>query len=155
MTGQYSTDTVDAESTSACACCGRSVYEGTGWLLRGDDEVACYLYRWAEGHEVAFSLAVAGTKDGYMRPGFVAVSCRQKGGDMSFSVAEAADSPWQDSESFGPVLSRQEALDSNGLYPDLWHLVDTIVALEPRLAQRISALHGAKPIIQAHAYGAA
>jgi hypothetical protein len=78
-----------------------------------------------------------------MRPGFVAVSCRQKGGDMSFSVAEPADSPWQDSESFGPLLSRQEALDSNGLYPDLWHLVDTIVELEPRLAQRISALHGA------------
>ena len=92
MTDQYMTEVVGDEDTSACVCCGRSVYEGIGWLLRGDDEIACYLYRWAEGHEVAFSLAVAGTKDGYMRPGFVSVSCRQKDGDLSYSVTEPTDS---------------------------------------------------------------
>ena len=143
MTDQYTTQAVEAEATSACSCCGRSVHQGTGWLLRGEEEAACYRYRWAEGHDVAFSLAVAGTIEGSMRPGFVAVSCHQKGEDLSYSVTEPADSPWQESESLGPVLSRLEALDANGHYPDLWHLVDTIVQHEPRLAQRISALHGA------------
>ena len=141
MTDMYATEPEGAESTSPCACCGRSVFNGTGWLLRGSDEAAFYLYRWADGHEVAFSLAVAGsTQEGHMRPGFVAVSCRQAGADLSYSVSEPQDSPWADSEDFGPVLSRQDALDPQLHYPDLWHLVDTIVELEPRLAQRITAL---------------
>ena len=143
MADQYTTEVVETETTSDCVCCGCPTHQGTGWLLRGDDELASYRYRWVEGHDIAFSLAVAGTESGFMRPGFVAVSCCQKGEDLSYTVIEPPDSPWEDSESLGPVLSRQEALRPNGLYSDLWHLVDTIVEHEPRLAQRIKALYGA------------
>ena len=141
MTNLYTTEAVDTETASECPCCGRTVHEGTGWLLNGTDELACYIYRWTEGHEVAFDLAVAGTEAGLMRHGFVALSCRQQGGDIHFSVTEPADSPWEDSEELGPVLTRQDALESNGSYTDLWHLVDRIVEHEPRLVQRIKALH--------------
>jgi hypothetical protein len=139
----YSTEALTEESTVTCNCCGRPIYEGAGWLLQGEDEVACYDYRWSEGHEVAFTMVVAGTADGHMRPGQVAVSARQAGGEIIFSVLEPDQSVWTDSEDFGPILSRDEALDPVGLYPDLWSLVDAIVDHESRLVSRIKALHGA------------
>ena len=111
-------------------------------MLAGESEKACYMYRWAEGHEVAFSLAVAGTVGEHMRDGFVAISCRQKDADLSFSVYEPADAPWGDTDDFGPLLSRTQALDPQGFYPDLWELVDRITELEPRLADRIRSLSG-------------
>jgi hypothetical protein len=142
MADQYTIETRDTETTTECSCCGRPVHQATAWLLHGNDDLACYRYRWAEGHDIVFSLAVAATEKGYMRPGFVAVSCHRQGENLSYAVIEPAESPWEDSESLGPGLSRQDALDPNGLYPDLWQLVDTIVEHEPRLAQRITALHG-------------
>jgi hypothetical protein len=84
-------------------------------------------------------VAVAGTVGEHMRNGFVSVSCRRRGRDLSYSVVEPKDSHWADSEEFGPVLPRQSALDPHGLYSDLWQLVDRIVSLESRIANRISS----------------
>jgi hypothetical protein len=142
MTESLVTEPIGAEEADSCPCCGRPIYEGTGWLLEGESEKAFYVYRWAEGHEVAFSLAVAGTVGEHMRNGFVAISCRQEDSNLNFSVYEAADSPWGDTDEFGPLLSRAQALDPEGLYPDLWGLVDRITELEPRLADRISFING-------------
>lgn len=137
MTESLTTEPVGHESTEPCTCCGRSIFEGAGWLLRGDKEIANYSYRWSDGHEVAFSLAVAGTNAEHMRDGFVVVSCRQQDTDLSFSVCEPKDAPWGETQHLGSVLTREQALDPQGLYPDLWSLVDSITELEPRLADRI------------------
>ena len=137
---EYTSEPTGIESKSACECCGRAIYEGRGWLLCEGQPVACYEYRWSEGHEVAFALAVSGVDGEHMREGFVAIGCRQVNGDLSYSVTEAANSPWQESEIFGPLLSRQEALDPSGKYPDLWLLVDAITAREARLSTRILKL---------------
>ena len=139
----YTTEPLNDEVIITCTCCGRPIHEGSGWLLAGDDEVACYEYRWSEGHEVAFAMVLTGATDGYMRPGQVSITAWESGGEMVFSVVEPGQSVWNDSEDFGPVLSRAEALDPTGLYPDLWPLVDAIVDHEPRIAHRIKALHGA------------
>ena len=141
MSAVYTAEALGSENTTSCACCGRSVFEGEGWLLKGDDEVLFYRYRWADGHRTAFSVAIAATDEGgYMRPGYVAVSCMQKEGQLCFSVTEPYGSSWSDSEEFGPVLTRDLALSPQGVYPDLWQLVDALVEVEPRLAWRISRL---------------
>jgi hypothetical protein len=143
MQASYSTEPVGAESATACTCCGRPIFEGSGWLLQGEEELACYAYRWAEGHEMRFMLAIAGTTAGVMRSGYVVISCARIDESLHYSVVEPDESPWGSSEEYGRPLSREEALASNGLYPDLWQLNDEIVRHEPRLAQRILALCGA------------
>ena len=141
MSAVYTAEALGTENTTSCACCGRSIFEGEGWLLKGDDEILFYRYRWADGHKTAFSMAIAATdEEGYMRPGFVAVSCTERDGQLCFSVNEPDDSSWSDSKEFGPVLTRDLALNPQGVYPDLWQLVDTLVGVEPRLARRISGL---------------
>ena len=142
MNDSLTTEPVDSEHTEACTCCGRSIFEGTGWLLQGDRELANYSYRWSDGHDIAFSLAIAGTDGEHMRNGFVVVSCRRKDTDLSYSVVEPEDAAWGTTENLGPVLTREQALDPRGLYPDLWSLVDAISELEPRLAARIRSQSG-------------
>ncbi|MGO4549585.1 hypothetical protein AB4059_00555 [Lysobacter sp. 2RAF19] len=118
------------------------MHQGSGWLLRGDEEIAFYSYRWTDGHEIRFFLAVAGTASGHMRQGFAVVSCQRLGDDLYYTAVDSEASPWEDSEMMGRVLSREEALDPHGLYPDLWSLTDAIAQHEPRLAQRILAAYG-------------
>jgi hypothetical protein len=143
MAPLLATEPLGTEVTGTCACCGAATHSGGGWLLRGDEELACYAYRWSESHEVRFVLAVAGTTAGQMRPSFAVVSCTQIGQDLHYSAVGPADSPWEASETLGRPLLREEALDPAGMYPDLWELTDGVVQHEPRLAERILALHGA------------
>jgi hypothetical protein len=138
----YTTESLETESSLPCPCCGRPIHHGTGWLLRGDEELAFYSYRWTEGHEARFYLAVAGTTSGHMRQGFAVVSCRRRGDDLHYTAVGPEESPWEDSETLGRVLSREEALNPHGLYPDLWSLTDAIAQHEPRLAERILTSHG-------------
>jgi hypothetical protein len=137
MNETHTTEAQGDEQTSACSDRGRPIYEGSGWLLCKDQELAFYNYRWSEGHEARFILSVAGTKEEFMRPGFVVVSCREVDSALHYSVVSPEDAYWTNSEHFGPVLSRDQAIGENGVYPDLWTFVDDIARLEPRLAQRI------------------
>lgn len=136
----YTTESLQDETSFPCNCCGRPIHEAAGWLRENGDEIACYQYRWSEGHDAAFSMAVAGTTGDVMRPGHVTVSAHWNDGRLRFSVLEPGASAWDDSDDFGPVQSPERALDPSGLYPDLWTLVDAITRAEPRLAERIGAL---------------
>lgn len=124
------------EVTEDCPDCGRPIHEGEGILVADGEDLAWYAYRWSEGHDCRFQLAVAGVTDDEMRDGFVVLSASLKDGDLAFSVVELEDSPWGDSEQLGRVLTRAEALEGP-LYPDLFPLADAIVAHDARLAERI------------------
>ena len=138
----YETEPRGDEEIESCPDCGRSIYEGMGILIRDGSDLATYAYRWSEGHESRFSLAIAGVTDGVMRDGFVVVSSHSVGDDLHFSVVDPADAPWGDTEEFGRVLNRNEALNGSS-YPDLFDLVDAITQYEPRLVSRITTSHGA------------
>lgn len=125
------------ENTSACSCCGRAVFEGSGVLSAASGDLADYWYRWTDGHESRFALAISACDaDGYPCGGIAVVACRREGGSMVYSVLEPDKSPWPASQTFGPVLTREQAL-SGEVVPNLFALVDAIAANEPRLSSRI------------------
>jgi hypothetical protein len=125
------------ETTEACPCCGRPIYEGRGVLTSADHDLADYWYRWSEGHEGRFDLAVSPCDDaGAPRGGVAVLSARLEAGNIIYLVVEPEDSPWKGTAT-APVLRRAQALDSN-LMPDLFALVDAIAANDRRLSKRIS-----------------
>jgi len=129
------------ENVDACTCCGRPIYEGRGALESSGSDVADYWYRWSEGHEARFILAISPCNDhGEPRGGVAVISARIDRGNIVYSVVEPADSPWTGTSTFGPILTREEAL-KGPLVPDLFNLVDAIAANEQRLSSRILEGH--------------
>lgn len=59
---------------------------------------------------------------------------------LIYSVLEPDKSPWPASQTFGPVLTREQAL-SGEVVPNLFALVDAIAANEHRLSSRILSIN--------------
>lgn len=133
------TAAVTDEEVSSCPCCGRPVYEGEGVLESESRELAHYGYRWAEGHESRFTLGICALDhEGENLAGLAVVSARSDGKKLIYTVLEPEQALWGDSETLGKVLTRRQLLEE-GLIPDLFGLVDAIVANEPRISSRIIA----------------
>ena len=124
------------ESESICACCDRLLHEGEGVLISESGDLADYAYRWADGHESRFSLAVSACDEHGEPCGLAVVSCRSDGESLIYSIVEPADSPWPDNDVFGPVLSRHQILVEK-LVPSLFNLVDAITTNDDRISSRI------------------
>lgn len=130
------------EDTALCECCGRAMHDGYGVLRSGTDDLADYWYRWSDGHESRFHLAISACdSDGNPRGGLAVLSARLEGENLVYTVLEPQESPWPGSPVFGPVLTREQAL-SGAIVPGLFALVDAIVAKEERLSSRILATSG-------------
>jgi hypothetical protein len=112
------------------------MFEGSGFISSESRDLASYDYQWVDGHEARFSLAVAPFDESESLIGLTAVSCRKTSDELIFSVLDAADSPWAETEVLRPFLGREEILE-RGAVPGYFALVDAIVANEPRLAARI------------------
>lgn len=126
------------EQTSACPCCGRPIYEGEGCLTSEDGDLADYGYRWAEGHGARFTLGIAPIDEQGARYGGLAViTCRSDGESLIYTILEPEDSPWGDTEAFGPVLTREQVKS----LPNIFSFVDAISASESRISTRILELH--------------
>lgn len=132
------------EHISACPCCGRPQYSGCGALQSTESTLADYWYRWTEGHEGRFELAIAFREDGEPvdNAGVAVVSSRIQGGNLVYTVVGPENSSWSDFGVYGKVLDRTaviaQATDTN-----LFGIVDAICANEQRLSNRIlaSGLH--------------
>ena len=132
-----STAVITEEEASSCHCCGRAVYEGEGVLESETLELAHYGYRWAEGHESRFTLGICALdQQGANVAGLAVVSGRSDGEKLIYTVLEPEQAPWGDSEALGKVLTRKQLLEDD-LVPNLFDLVDAIVANEPRISSRI------------------
>ena len=111
------------------------MYEGCGELQSHDSVIADYWYRWSEGHEGRFTLAVGLYAHGE-RLGQVAVlSSRITDGNIIYTVLEPTASPWTDFGPFGSVVPREQAL----ALPNLFNVVDAIAANESRISTRVLA----------------
>ena len=132
-----STTAITDEQESACPCCGRPVYEGEGVLESGSRELAHYGYRWAEGHESRFTIGICALDEqGANVAGLAVVSGRSDGEQLIYTVLDPEQAPWGDSASLGKVLTRKQLLEE-GAVPNLFGLLDAIVANEPRISSRI------------------
>lgn len=108
-------------------------------LVRGDQDVAHYGYRWASGHESRFTLGVCALDSaGNPSVGLIVVSAHSNGVDLIYRVCDPEESPWGSSESLGKVQTRRAVLDENVL-PEIFNLVDAIAAREPRIYSRVLA----------------
>jgi hypothetical protein len=129
------------EHESACSCCGRSIYAGCGELHTNARVIADYWYRWPEGHQGRFTMAVA-IRDAAGEPiengGVVALSARIDSENIVYSVLAPEDSPWSDFGAYGPVIDRDRALEASNS-SGLFNIVDAISANERRLSSRILA----------------
>ena len=132
-----STTAITDEQTSSCPCCGRPVHEGEGVLESEGRELAYYGYRWAEGHESRFTIGICALDEqGSRIAGLAVVSGRSDGEQLIYTVLDPEQAPWGDSESLGKVLTRKQLLNE-GVVPELFGLLDAIVANEPRISSRI------------------
>jgi hypothetical protein len=133
------TEPLGDETQEACPCCGRPIFEGEGVLLSEDGERAQYAYRWPEGHEGRFTLGICPIDaNGSFYAGLAAVTCRNDGSQLIYTVLEPDASPWGDTEATGKVLTREQLLH-DGAIPDLFDLVDAIASREERISSRIMA----------------
>jgi len=129
----------EKEHESPCSCCGRPMHTGAGELLANEKRVADYWYRWTDGPEVHFFLAVC--PRGYdgepvEGAGVAVLSGHIANENLVYSVVEPQDAPWSGFGAFGPVLARVAVLSSNW-QPGVFELVDAVMAKEARLSSRI------------------
>jgi hypothetical protein len=88
-------------------------YSGAGTLTTSSLAVADYWYRWSEGHQGRFTLAIAFRNDfgeEVEDGGVVVVSGRVDPHDIVYVVLTPEESPWSDFGAFGKVTERDEAL---------------------------------------------
>lgn len=122
------------EKVGACTCCARPMYSGCGGIVVDGEEIAGYWYRWSEGHEGRFVIAIAWEEN----EGYVATAWGDATSEgISYGIQEIADSPWGEMSDYGRHLSRPELLESIGLRTTFFELVDILAANEPNLSLRI------------------
>jgi hypothetical protein len=125
------------ETTEPCPCCQRPVHEGAGDLQSRARTIAVYWYRWPEGHEGRFTLAVGRiSARGDPIPGVLVVLASVGAEQITYTVLDPEDSPWSEFGSFGCALTRSEALSEDNRNT-LFALVDAIAANERRISSRI------------------
>ena len=126
------------ERRSSCPCCGRPIFAGCGHLEIEGKSRFNYWYRWSEGHEDRFTVAIGfGPLTDGDRGRVVALAGVATQEGIQYSVMEPDASPWgADFGEFGMVLSRREAL-REAASMQLFAIVDAVAANEKRLSQRL------------------
>jgi hypothetical protein len=132
---EVSTTPEGTEFETLCPCCGRPIYWGHGWLDSPNGALAAYWYQWSEGHQGRFVVAVARfAGDETLIPGITSVSACIENEAIQYSVLEPGATTWPDLSRFGPLLSREAALQHKS---KIFALVDAITANDQRISSRI------------------
>jgi hypothetical protein len=131
------TETDGTETSAICSDCGRLTFDGAGILTSEEGDLADYFYSWTEGHERRFMLAISPcARDGSPIGAVAVVAANVDEENVVYTVLEPSESPWDGNIVLGPILGRQQILVDN-LIPEIFALVDAIVANERRLSSRI------------------
>jgi len=129
----------DEEVMKSCPCCGKPVFSACGGLQIDGEEIAGYWYRWSEGHEGRFEIALAwGDEEGYVATAWGRASLE----GIQYGINEVADSPWGDMSDYGRHLGRAELLILDAAKARFFEFADLIAAHEPNLSKRIKSCYG-------------
>jgi hypothetical protein len=123
----------ERERTDPCRCCGRPTRSACGAIIADGREIASYWYRWPEGHEGRFAIAVA-WDDG--EP-FVATATAQASRlGIRYGLHEVPECPFGDMSDYGRHVGRSELM-SLPAARTFWKFVDVIASHEPNLHPRV------------------
>ncbi|MGB1563190.1 MAG: hypothetical protein ACPHN2_16985 [Sinimarinibacterium flocculans] len=127
------------EKLSSCPCCGRPIFSGCGTLKAEGVAIADDWYRWPEGHQGQFSLALASRNSGgepVDDGGVVAIAVRLDGEKIIYTVQEPEEAPWSDFGAYGKLVSRALALREAPVR-NLFHIAGAVSANERRISTRV------------------
>lgn len=130
------------EHAGTCACCGRAQYTGCGEAMSSETTLATYWYRWTEGHEGRFELAIArhdSAGDPIENGGVAAIAAHIRDESLIYTVLEPSESSWPGFGAYGKVLDRDFVLHQAASLR-LFDIVDAISATEERVSSRILTL---------------
>lgn len=126
------------ESQVQCRHCGRPVYAAAGSVEYDDAPVADYWYRWSDGHEGRFELAVRFGAAGEER--VVLAQGNVTDGDIQFGLLDP-EASWPSLSKVGRTLDRNQAL-ADEWHPEFWDFFDAVAELEPRLRAHMARGRG-------------
>lgn len=137
VTSNLTLETGPQETGEACECCGAQSTTVHGFVYRSGDAFAVYYAGWSAEHpERGVSIAIAtgdwddgtGPKDRIS----IGLEARSTETEIRFSVIEPERSPWGDTQLFGVMLKREDALASGSLKPTL-EIAEMIIRDDPRI----------------------
>lgn len=112
---EYDVEIGENAEPSTCYCCGQESEIGHGFVYRDGDARAVYYAGWAANHldkKITIALAIGEWGDDSSTGDRTCFGLEAYEGDKDilFSVIDAENSPWADTDLLGKMLSRKEAL---------------------------------------------
>lgn len=117
--------------SSICHCCGRESYIGHGFIFKDGDAYAVYYAGWVPNHpekKVSFAIAIGEWDDNSTAEDRTCFGLEVYEGkeEILFRAIEPADSPWNNTELLGKMISRDDALNSH-LMREVFDIVEHII----------------------------
>ncbi|MGZ3417820.1 MAG: hypothetical protein ACXWUG_25925 [Polyangiales bacterium] len=127
-----------SESVDRCGCCGKRSHTIRGFLSE-DGPVGVYFAGYTEGHEERIGTLIVSLGDWSeeatpaSRVAFV-TKVRVLDGQPQVMLVDPEDSPWDDIEILGRLLTREEAL-AHPMKATCFHAIDHILAEDDRFTR--------------------
>jgi len=126
------------QQTSRCACCDRESSTGHGFIYRAGTAFAVYYAAWSRHHRehgvmLAIGMGAWGAGSSSADRTCIGMVAREGQYDILFTIVGPAQSPWPETELFGTMLTREEALASPML-SEAFAIAEHVVANHPAIA---------------------
>lgn len=117
--------------SSICQCCDRKSFLGHGFIYKNGDAYAVYYAGWSPSHaekKVSFAIATGEWDDNSTVAdrtcfGLEAYDANE---NIIFRLIEPVNSPWNNTELLGKMISRDNAL-SNPLKKEVFDIVEYVI----------------------------
>jgi len=116
---------------SVCHCCGQKSNVGHGFIYKEEVAYAVYYVGWAAGHPdktMSFALAIGEWDDESTIEDRICfgLEAYEEEKEILFRVIEAAESPWENTDLLGKMISLQEALKHH-LLQEVFIIIEYII----------------------------
>jgi hypothetical protein len=122
---------------AVCDCCGKTSYNGHGFVYKNRDAYAVYFAGWSPGHRergVSMAIAVGRWDDSSTSLDRVCVGVEAYEGESQilFRYVDPDESPWPQTELLGDMIPRERALRSE-IGGEVLLIAEQVVRLHPAI----------------------
>lgn len=137
MNADLSLELGPQEVGAVCSCCGTRSTTVHGFVYRDGDAFAIYYAGWSTQHpERGVNLAIAtgewAEDSGPADRVSIGMEARATDAEILFTILDADQSPWGETELFGKMLAREAALGHPALRETL-RIAEIVVRDDPRV----------------------